>query len=253
MNKKEVNRVEVLNLMRRLVGFFITLIILIIIKAIVVKLPSMDATVFEHISIAGIASAIISIIIIGMVLVFGQDIAVRTARILPAYPEATQLLNTLFILIAIIIAYSAFDGLLVPFLAKIELTWLYPVLFLLIAILPVYRITALLFTSSGKIADLFMGERQAAAAGDTVVCSSCGNRVPDAKFCSHCGKELVRQEVSPITCRQCGAKLNPGTKFCVNCGAAVAPEDAALRICPACNSSVEPGDEFCSNCGTRIS
>lgn len=253
MTKRELNKVEVSELVRRLVGFLVSLIILIVIKAIIVNLPAMDVIVFEYISIADIASAIISIVIIGMVLTFGQDIAVRTARIFPAYPEIAQLLNTACILIAIIIAYGAFDGLLIPFLARVNLNWLYPVLFLLIAILPIYRITALLFTSSGKITDLFVGEGQTKAAGGTVVCSSCGSQVPDAKFCSYCGKELVPQEASSVACRQCGTKLNPETKFCANCGAAVTAQSAAAGVCPNCNFAVEPGNEFCSNCGTKIS
>lgn len=253
VNSAEINKMEVSNLVRRLVSFFITLIILIIIKAIVVKLPSMDILVFQHISIATIASAVISMIIIGMVLVFGQDVAVRAARILPTYPEANQLLNTIAVLIAIIIAYSAFNRILVPFLAKIDLTWLYPVVFLCIAILPIYRITTMLFTSSGRITDLFLGEKQAVAVADTVVCHNCGSRVPDTKFCNRCGKELMRQGSNTVTCHQCGVKLNPGTKFCVNCAARVAPEAVPERICPVCNLFVEPGDEFCSNCGTRVS
>lgn len=262
----DYDKLEVNHLMRRLASFFITLIILIIIKAIIVQLPSMDTLVFKHegITIAVIASAVISVIIIGLVLIFGQDIAFRVVRIVPSYPEANPLINTLSILISIIIAYNAFNRILVPFLNKINLNWLYPVIFLCIAIFPVYKITSLLFTSSGKITDLFMGERQTAAAADTVVCPSCGSIVPDSKFCSLCGKEMIRQKANSEFCQKCGSNLKPGVKFCADCGFSVAAlespivenpevEETVRDTCAQCNTPLEPGDEFCMNCGSKVS
>lgn len=260
------DKIEVNHLIRRLAGFFITVIILVIINAIITSLPSMDTLVFkkEFISIANIASAVISVIIIGLILIFAQDIAFRVVRIVPSYPEANPLINTLAILVSIIIAYCAFNKILTPFLAKINLTWLYPVLFLCLAIFPVYKITAVLFTSSGKITDLFMGEKQAAAAENTVVCRNCGEIVSDSKFCSRCGKEIVREKASGSFCQKCGSTLKPGVKFCANCGASAlaAPSSAAVQtpaveevpqnVCSECNTVLEPGDEFCLNCGTKV-
>lgn len=261
----DYDKLEVNHLVRRLTSFFITIIILIIVNAIITSLPSMDTLVLkkESITIANIASAVISVIIIGLILVFGKDIAFRIVRIVPSYPEANPLINTIAILVSIIIAYRAFNKILMPFLEKIDLTWLYPVLFLCIAIFPIYKITALLFTSSGKITDLFIGERQTAAAADTSVCRNCGEIVSDSKFCSRCGKEMVREKANNV-CQKCGSTLKPGVKFCANCGTSAAAATSAptaqppavaevqQNVCPQCNTALEPGDEFCLQCGTKV-
>ncbi|OPY55833.1 MAG: Double zinc ribbon [Pelotomaculum sp. PtaU1.Bin035] len=262
----DYDKLEVNYLVRRLAGFFVTLIILIIIKAVITSLPSMDTLVFKQygITIANIASAVISSIIIGLILIFGQDIAFRVVRIVPSYPEANPLINTVSILISIVIAYMAFNKILSPLFAKINLAWLYPVLFLCIAIFPVYRITALLFTSSGKITDLFIGERRAAASANTVVCPNCGDIVPESKFCSRCGKEMIREKADSVFCQKCGSVLKPGVKFCAKCGTGTAsvespieespPVEEAVRCaCAQCNTPLEPGDEFCMNCGAKAS
>ncbi|MDH7578619.1 MAG: zinc ribbon domain-containing protein [Bacillota bacterium] len=257
----EIVKEELTELVRRVVSFLITLIILGIIDAVVIRLPAMEIEVYETIKIADIASAVISVIIIAIIIIFGQDIAFRTARIIPKFPEATPIINNLAILVAIVIAYRAFDALILPFLAQIEILWLYPIVFLCIAILPVYRITAELFTSSGKITDLIMGEKKTTDTGKTVVCPKCGNQVPQSKFCSRCGQELSQPVSTPAgnNCSQCGTVLKPGTKFCMNCGAEVKaegqPQEKAVSLakCSRCNAVLAAEDEFCPNCGAKAS
>ena len=71
---------ELSELVRRIVSFIITLVILGIINAIVVRLPAMDIEVYDTITIANIASMIISVIIVAIVVIFGKDIAVRVEK-----------------------------------------------------------------------------------------------------------------------------------------------------------------------------
>ena len=50
-----------------------------------------------------------------------------------------------------------------------------------------------------------------------VRCPQCERESPDeARFCSHCGAQLV------VTCVACGAVQPPGARFCPGCGRAAA-------------------------------
>jgi hypothetical protein len=142
-----VAKEELSELVRRVVSFIITLVILGIINAIVVRLPAMDIEVYDTITVAYIASMVISVIIVAIVVIFGKDIAVRVERIIPEFPELNPIIYNIAILAAIIIAYRAFEGLFIPLLDESNIMWLYPVVFLCAAILPIYRLTAVLFTS----------------------------------------------------------------------------------------------------------
>lgn len=218
--EKGVAKEQWTNVVGRTVGLIITLVILGIIKAVIVRLPGMDEPVSELFTIADIATTGIGVVVIVVVLLFGLDISGRIARLLPSFPEIAPLINNLTILIAIIIAYSAFDTIAMPFLREINIVWLYPVFLLCLAILPVYRITAILFTSSGKITDLVLGKRPTSAT--TIVCPNCGSQVAQAKFCSNCGAKLPTIETGiQSTCPSCGAVLKPQAKFCSHCGAKV--------------------------------
>ncbi|HHV34705.1 MAG TPA: zinc-ribbon domain-containing protein [Syntrophomonadaceae bacterium] len=225
---------ELSELVRRIVSFIITLVILGVINAIVVRLPAMDIEVYDTITIANIASMIISVIIVAIVVIFGKDIAVRVEKIIPEFPELNPIIYNIAILAAIIIAYKAFEGLFIPLLGEIDIMWLYPVVFLCAAIYPVYRLTAVLFTSSGKIADVIMRVKKKTA-GDTVVCPACGNSVVKSKFCGACGQELP-QPAAVNSCWKCGSSLKPGARYCIYCGTEV----SELKAVPQSESESEP-------------
>ncbi|GFP29816.1 putative Ig domain-containing protein [Candidatus Hakubella thermalkaliphila] len=219
---KVVAKEQLTELLRRTISFVITLVVLGIIRAVIVELPAMDEPVSDFLTIADIAAAVISVVVIVVVLLFGQDISGRTARMLPFFPEIAPLINNLAILVAIVIAYGAFDTIIMPFLEEIDIVWLYPVVLLCLAILPVYRLTAILFTSSGKITDLVLGKEPTAATTITIACPHCASQVAPAKFCSHCGGELPAQAVgSQKLCPRCGAGLKPEAKFCTHCGSKI--------------------------------
>ncbi len=221
-----VAKEELSELVRRVVSFIITLVILGIINAIVVRLPAMDIEVYDTITIANIASMIISVIIVAIVVIFGKDIAVRVEKIIPEFPELNPIIYNIVILAAIIIAYKAFEGLFIPLLDESNIMWIYPVVFLCAAILPIYRLTAVLFTSSGKIADVIVKEKKTTIVG-TVICPACGTSVVKSKFCGACGQELPQPTVAANSCPKCGSALKPGARFCVYCGTEVSEPKAA--------------------------
>ena len=215
---QRVAKVQWTDLVRRTVNLVITLVILGIIRAVIMRLPAMDERVLDFLTIKDIAGAVISAAVIGVILLFGQDMSGRTARMFPSFPEIAPLISNLTLLIAIIIAYAAFDDIILPFLREMDIVWLYPVLLLCLAILPVYRI--IVFTSSGEIVDLLLGKGPTALPPLTRACPHCASQVAQAKFCSRCGGELPAPTVaSPEVCPHCGAGLEPEVKFCAHCGA----------------------------------
>lgn len=67
-----------------------------------------------------------------------------------------------------------------------------------------------------------------------MICPNCNNDISDsARFCKHCGAQVVRERVAMATvpqetpvpptacCSSCGAVLRPNAKFCASCGASV--------------------------------
>jgi len=122
----------------------------------------------------------------------------------------------------IIIAYTMSDRLIVPFMRGFS--WVYSLVFLLIAIVPLYSLVMTLYRSSGRITDL-LSEKVGEATGELVKCSKCGETVSSAaKFCPKCGTELDQPETTEVVvvnCDKCGAENKPADTFCSNCGASL--------------------------------
>lgn len=82
-------------------------------------------------------------------------------------------------------------------------------------------------------------------------CSKCGGMNPlQARFCSGCGHNLtpVQQEApsnNKISCLECGHELLPVAKFCPHCG-----ENLVIK-CGGCGHELKPGQKFCAECGTK--
>ncbi len=82
----------------------------------------------------------------------------------------------------------------------------------------------------------------------STVCKNCGQELPEnVKFCTNCGKPVVREPICPA----CGEKVKPGAKFCSECGAPIsstpmqkadtARVDPTPTVPSAPKGSVEPG------------
>ena len=202
------------------------LVILVIINAILRNVPMIQRLVIPGfpISVGAIISAIIGIIMIVFFLNFRREFAPHLQAAFPAFPEGTTIVNSAVSLGIIIIAYTTFDGLILPFMRGFS--WVYSLVFLLIAIAPLYSLVITLYRGTGRITELLTG-KMAEATGELVKCSKCGTpNAVRAKFCSSCGAELLpspieQAKATAIHCPKCGAGNNAGVRFCQNCGAAL--------------------------------
>ena len=77
-------------------------------------------------------------------------------------------------------------------------------------------------------------------------------------------KTEMPEEAVQLTCKQCGAVLEPDCIFCVECGAPVGksapsepaapvPRSNAVRFCTECGyRCTDSSALFCDNCGARL-
>lgn len=84
-----------------------------------------------------------------------------------------------------------------------------------------------------------------AAAGTAVACPECHGELPaDARFCSHCGHQLVVIR----KCTACGKNVGATARFCPACGL-----DLSLQLaCAKCHTKLPPGTKFCFHCGDPV-
>lgn len=196
------------------------LIILLIVNWILVSLPMIKQLVIPGLPISGsgIVSLIIGIIMIYLFLGFRREFVPKVQATWPTYPEIEPIAHSAVNLVIIVVAYVMFDGFILPLMAGFR--WLYSVIFLLIAIQPLYNLVMRLYRSSGIITDLITG-KVAGVSGESVKCHECGEKNPSTtKFCSQCGAGLAlpATEVLAIKCSNCGTEYEPSDRFCSNCG-----------------------------------
>lgn len=85
------------------------------------------------------------------------------------------------------------------------------------------------------------------------ICPNCGKEIDDGiRFCPYCGTELKEIKEEKI-CQNCGAKLEEDSKFCPNCGSPVELlQESKIPKCPNCGKIVTTETKFCPDCGTKI-
>ncbi|MBI5696663.1 MAG: SPFH domain-containing protein [Nitrospirae bacterium] len=90
-----------------------------------------------------------------------------------------------------------------------------------------------------------MGTPEKIAEKGSVNCLKCHGEVPlDARFCPHCGHQMVVSN----KCPKCGKDLPPEANFCMKCGASLGQK----LTCPGCKTELPPGTKFCTGCGEKI-
>ena len=172
----------------------IQLVILAIVNWLLTELPMVKAITIPGlpVTITSIISFIIGWIAIGVILVFRRDFIPKLRSDYPKFPQAGTIVSEGITLVIIIIAYTMFDGSIRPLMK--QLAWLYPVIFLAIALWPLYVLISTLYRSSGPIADWASTKISAApppATENACKCSACGKANPQsAKFCASCGAAM---------------------------------------------------------------
>ena len=80
-------------------------------------------------------------------------------------------------------------------------------------------------------------------------CPHCGRPNPSgARFCSSCGKEIVRS----LICPNCHAENPLGSTFCSKCGTRLVNEQPTSIKCPTCGADNPADAMFCPKCGTKL-
>jgi hypothetical protein len=205
---------------RPVVRLVIGLIILAIINWILTSLPMVQELQLPWlpITIKAIVSAIIGIIMIALFITFRRDFVPRLDAAMPSFPEAGTIVAAAVAIGIITIAYIMFDDVILPFMGRFA--WIYPVVFVVVALWPLITLVVTLYRSSDKIADLVTG-KIAEASGELVKCANCGEVIPsNAKFCPRCSVKLSLfvPDSGSIKCRKCGAENKAEDRYCLECG-----------------------------------
>lgn len=217
---------------------------LLIVRAIVLGLPMIKEVplIAYQIIDAGILT-----VVIGVILWFGLDMRAKLSQLLPSFTESGEIVLALAGLIAVVVAYVAYKGLLRSVLG--ELSWLYALVCLLLALGIVGILSISAYRNVDKVIALVTGKLEMVGAMPQVK--------PQAPVTTTSG------------CPKCGASCKEGDRFCGSCGSplpevkpaviqptqqAVAqqPEIKKEEVCPKCGTAYEPGDVFCGKCGASL-
>ena len=206
---------------RPLVRLVVGLIILAIINWILTSLPMVTALHIPWlpVSISAIVSLIIGIIMISLLLTFRRDFVPKVEQAMPGFKELADVAHSATNLAIIVLAYSMFDDAILPFMQ--QFAWVYPLVFLALAIWPLVMLIVVLIESSGKIADLAT-LRIAEMRGEVLECPDCHAIVPsNASYCTKCSTklELVVTNISTTKCSNCGTENRADDIYCLACGA----------------------------------
>jgi hypothetical protein len=126
-------------IMPPLVRLLAGIIILIVIQATILGFPGITALIpSTTFTIAAMFVFTLGLIVCGIVLKYGTQLATSIGDAYKSYRGFTPLLTWLFQMIALVILYNVSKPLTASYFATIP--WAYPLLFLLIAIVPTIRV-----------------------------------------------------------------------------------------------------------------
>jgi uncharacterized RDD family membrane protein YckC/predicted RNA-binding Zn-ribbon protein involved in translation (DUF1610 family) len=87
-------------------------------------------------------------------------------------------------------------------------------------------------------------------------CDYCGKQNDEtARFCSTCGKTLIKQpKPDLVACANCGKENEVWVKYCAQCGQALVKESPLpdFVICSHCGKQNETSARFCAQCGQNL-
>jgi membrane protease subunit (stomatin/prohibitin family) len=104
------------------------------------------------------------------------------------------------------------------------------------------------FMMPSMLAGAFQDKTAQSSISEEILCPACKQPVPnDAKFCPHCGKQLIIIKKCPY----CGDDIPLNAKFCPSCGRLV-DEKPQEKKCPHCGAMNLPNATFCNQCGEKL-
>jgi|SRR5712692_814833 len=114
-------------------------IVLVVVEAVVLGFPGISSTISgTQISAANLAVFAIGLLVSLIVLKFGTQLANAASDAYKAYRTWTPLLAYFFQIVAIVILYSVTSGVATPYFTSQP--WAYPLIFLLIALIPTIKV-----------------------------------------------------------------------------------------------------------------
>lgn len=218
------NRNAMSMIVKPVIRFTIGLVVLLVVRALVSALPMIrDATISGFpLTPLQIAIAVVDTIIIVILLNFGKDIGSSLRFRVERFPEIGTIVTLIIVLIAVSIAYTAYDD--IGNLLPGGIRWIYPVLFAVLVVIPLYFLLMSIYRNMDKLTDLSVRKIEAATRKQDL-CPDCGAKLSaNVQFCSNCGHQTPKEEEmpeEPMKCSECGAAAEKGAKFCKECGAKV--------------------------------
>lgn len=232
------------------------MIILAIVRVILSGLPMLDELWVKSISMSGVDIAGMAISLAMACVVFNLGLGLSRG-IKQAWPHLYRLGEAVAAaggLGALVIAYNA----LLPLARTLmyQDIWIYTVVFLGAACIPLYQFGRAVYLSIDDIVAFFADRSEAVLKDSVPRCPRCGRTsAPGAKFCAACGNALPAKVASPAAvavCPQCGAEVAGGAAFCQQCGSPIRAAAGEEAVCPTCGAKTELGARFCSACGAEL-
>lgn len=187
-------RERVRDVLRSLIRLAIILVVLVLIRAILLRLPGINNALISEIpiTISMVVNVLIGASMIFIILKFEREIDHPMKSILESSLETRSLITNSIYLTAIGLAYILFyplvDGIVPTFM------WAYPLVLLLVASIPILRVAKAFYRSVDKWTETI-------------------------------SKRLIKPKLGPEerpgTCPSCGSSLAPDASYCTNCGAKV--------------------------------
>jgi hypothetical protein len=153
---------------------------------------------------------------------FGVRMKADLALLLPHFPDAGSMVLALSVLIAVSVGYFAYRGV-ANWLYPRNLSWLYPVIFLLLSLGALGVLAVLAFNNIDKLTQLLLGQPR--------------TQMPPPP--------MEQRPVQPT------ATMSQTPAGSVSAEKPSQPPPAQNR-CPICGTVTNPGDVFCGSCGTRL-
>ena len=222
MNTESKNTVPML--VKPVIKFIIVLVVLLVIRAIVAALPMIRDARISGFPLTPLQMAIVVVdtVIIVILLNFGRDIGNSLRFGVERFPEIGTIATLIVVLIAVSIAYTAYND--IGYLLPRNIHWIYPVLFAVLAVIPLYFLVMTTYRNVDKLTDLSVKKIEAATKKQNL-CTDCGTKLPtNVQFCSNCGHEIAKAEETvkqTMKCPKCGTTADKDAKFCEECGAEI--------------------------------
>jgi len=104
-------------------------------------------------------NGILMTLLLLVILWFGMRMKADLALLLPRFPDAGSMVLALSVLVAVSVGYFAYNGV-ANWLYERNLPWLYPVIFLLLALGALAALVILAFNNIDKLTQLSLGQYQ---------------------------------------------------------------------------------------------